>query len=144
MQKRNCSTKMALRRCQFSKVNCLVLCLSTTICSWCPRKGKTLSPLQNLQIQQLGGDQQFITWCICAEWSNRSFTHDSLLLAHSCDTYWGWSEGWSTSPVKKGWESGAVQPGEENAPGTPYSSLPLPEGGLQESWRGTFYKGMQW
>jgi len=24
----------------------------------------------------------------------------------------------------------------------PYSSLPLPEGSLQESWRGTFYKGM--
>ena len=24
----------------------------------------------------------------------------------------------------------------------PYSSLPVPEGGLQESWGGTFYKGM--
>ena len=35
---------------------------------------------------------------------------------------------------------GAVQPGEENTPGRPYSSLPVPEGGLQESWRGTFYK----
>ena len=38
---------------------------------------------------------------------------------------------------------GAVQPGEEKAPGRPYSSLPVPEMGLQESWRGTFYKGMQ-
>jgi len=38
--------------------------------------------------------------------------------------------------------AGAVQPGEENAPEGPYSGLPVPEGGLQESWGGTFYKGM--
>jgi len=31
---------------------------------------------------------------------------------------------------------------EEKAPGRPYCSLPVPEGGLQESWRGTFDKGM--
>ena len=37
---------------------------------------------------------------------------------------------------------GAVQHGEEKAPGRPYSCLPLPEGGLQESWGGTFYKGI--
>ena len=37
---------------------------------------------------------------------------------------------------------GAVQPGEEKAPGRLSSSLPVPEGDLQESWRGTFYKGM--
>ncbi|GAB0178655.1 hypothetical protein GRJ2_000330800 [Grus japonensis] len=37
---------------------------------------------------------------------------------------------------------GVVQPGEEKAPGRPYSSLPVPEEGLQESWRGTVYKGM--
>jgi len=37
---------------------------------------------------------------------------------------------------------GAVQPGEEKTPGTLYSSLPVPQGSLQESWRGTFYKGM--
>ena len=37
---------------------------------------------------------------------------------------------------------GTVQPGEEKAPGRPYSSLPVPEGGLQESWRGTFHKGV--
>ncbi|KAK4826539.1 hypothetical protein QYF61_010059 [Mycteria americana] len=37
---------------------------------------------------------------------------------------------------------GVVQPGEEKALGTPCCSLPVPEGGLQESWRGTFYKGM--
>jgi len=37
---------------------------------------------------------------------------------------------------------GAVQCGEEKAPGRPYNNLPVPQGGLQESWRGTFYKGM--
>jgi len=37
---------------------------------------------------------------------------------------------------------GAVQPGEEKAAGRPYSGLPVHEGGLQESWRGTFYKGL--
>ena len=37
---------------------------------------------------------------------------------------------------------GVVQLGEEKAPGRPYSSLPVPKGGLQESWRGPFYKGM--
>ena len=36
---------------------------------------------------------------------------------------------------------GVVQPGEEKAPGRP-SSLPVLKGGLQESWRGTFYKGL--
>jgi len=38
---------------------------------------------------------------------------------------------------------GAVQPGEEKALGWLYSSLPVPKGGLQESWRGTFHKDMQ-
>jgi len=36
----------------------------------------------------------------------------------------------------------AVLPGEEKAERRPYSSLPVPEGGLEESWRGTFYKGL--
>jgi len=36
---------------------------------------------------------------------------------------------------------GVVQPGEEKAAGRLYCSHPLPKGGLQESWRGTFYKG---
>jgi len=36
---------------------------------------------------------------------------------------------------------GAVQPGEEAALGRPYSSVPVREGCLQESQRGTFYKG---
>ena len=36
--------------------------------------------------------------------------------------------------------AGAVQPGEEKALGWPYSILPVPEGGLQEGWRGTFHK----
>jgi len=35
-----------------------------------------------------------------------------------------------------------VQPGEVQALGRPHSTLSVPEGGLQESWRGTFYKGM--
>ena len=35
-----------------------------------------------------------------------------------------------------------VQPGEEKAPGRPYSGLPVPKGGLQERWGGTFYKGL--
>jgi len=34
------------------------------------------------------------------------------------------------------------KPGEKKAPGIPYSSLPVPEGDQQESWRGTFYKDM--
>jgi len=37
---------------------------------------------------------------------------------------------------------GAVQPGEEKTLGRRWSSLPVPEGDLQESWRGTFYKAM--
>jgi len=38
---------------------------------------------------------------------------------------------------------GAVQPTEEKAPGRPYIIFPVPEGGLQESWRGTFHKCMK-
>ena len=33
---------------------------------------------------------------------------------------------------------GALQPGEEKAPGAPYRSLPVPEEGLQKGWGGTF------
>ena len=40
--------------------------------------------------------------------------------------------------------AGAVQPGEEKTPRRPWSSLPLPEGGLHECWRGTFDNGMEW
>jgi len=36
----------------------------------------------------------------------------------------------------------AVQPREEKAVGKPYHSLPVPDGGLQESLRETFYEGM--
>lgn len=39
-------------------------------------------------------------------------------------------------------EQGAFQPGEKKASGEPYSGLPIPEGGLQENWGGTFYKDM--
>ena len=35
---------------------------------------------------------------------------------------------------------GAVQPGKEKAPGRPDCSLSVLKGGLQESWRGTFYQ----
>ena len=52
------------------------------------------------------------------------------------------SEGWSTSPRGQAEGVGAVQRGEEKAPGWPYSSLPVPEGGLQEGWRGTIHKGV--
>jgi len=34
-----------------------------------------------------------------------------------------------------------VRRGDEKALRRPYSSLPVPEGDLQESWGGTFYKG---
>ena len=37
---------------------------------------------------------------------------------------------------------GVVQPGEEKALRRHYSSLSVSEGGLQESWRGAFYKDM--
>ena len=37
---------------------------------------------------------------------------------------------------------GCVQPGEEKAAGRPYCSLPVSERVLQESWRGTFSKGV--
>jgi len=33
---------------------------------------------------------------------------------------------------------GPDQPGEKKTSGTPYSSFPVPEVGLQEGWRGTF------
>ena len=36
----------------------------------------------------------------------------------------------------------ALQPREEKAPEEPYKGLPGPEGGLQESWGGTFSKDM--
>jgi len=39
-------------------------------------------------------------------------------------------------------ELGLFQPGEEKALGWPYSSLPVPEGGLQEGWRGAFHRGV--
>ena len=38
-------------------------------------------------------------------------------------------------------ELGTLQPGEEKAPRRPYSGLPVPGRGLQESCGGTFYKG---
>ena len=37
---------------------------------------------------------------------------------------------------------GAIQPGKEKALGGHYSGILVPEGGLQDIWRGTAYKGM--
>jgi len=38
--------------------------------------------------------------------------------------------------------AGALQPGEEKVVRRPNSGLPVPEGSLQRSWGGTFYKGI--
>lgn len=54
-----------------------------------------------------------------------------------------WSEGWSTCPMKTGWET-SVHPGEKKAPGRHHSSLSVAKRGLHERWWGTFYKGMEW
>lgn len=37
----------------------------------------------------------------------------------------------------------AIQSEEEKALGSPYSNFPMPKGGLEESWRGTLYQGVQ-
>ena len=37
--------------------------------------------------------------------------------------------------------TGAFQPGEDKAPGRTDSCLIIPAGGLQKSWRETFYQG---
>lgn len=37
-------------------------------------------------------------------------------------------------------EFGAVLPGEEEVVWRPHSKLPASEGGLQETWQGTFHK----
>jgi len=39
-------------------------------------------------------------------------------------------------------QMGLFQPGEEKAAGRPYHSLPVPEGCLQEGWRGICHKGV--
>ena len=46
-------------------------------------------------------------------------------------------------PCEDSLRAGAFQPGEEKALWGPYSSLPVTERGLQDSWGGTFYKGRQ-
>lgn len=50
---------------------------------------------------------------------------------------------WARAPLlwKQAERIRVGQPGEEKALKTPYSSLPVPQRGLQESCRGTFYKG---
>ena len=42
-------------------------------------------------------------------------------------------------PLLQG-QAGALQPGEEKAPRRPYSSFPVSERGIRESWGGTFCK----
>ena len=44
-------------------------------------------------------------------------------------------------PYEDRQRAGALQPQEEKALGGPYSGLPVPEGGLQESWEGIFLRG---
>jgi len=53
----------------------------------------------------------------------------------------GYSEGWNTAPTEIGWKK-RDQPAKQKSPGGPYSGLLVPEGGLEERWRGTFYNGM--
>ena len=45
------------------------------------------------------------------------------------------------SPMRIGWESWDSLAWRREGSGVPYSCLPVPEGGLQESWGGTFCKG---
>jgi len=49
-----------------------------------------------------------------------------------------WSEDWSSSPMKTGWEDRLrqLQPGEEKAPGGPYRGLPVPEGAYRKAGEG--------
>ena len=49
---------------------------------------------------------------------------------------------WSESSNAEDLGLGAAQPGEEKAAGTPSSSCQWLEG-LPESWRGTFYRGVE-
>ena len=50
-----------------------------------------------------------------------------------------WSEGWTTYPTRTGWGSWGCS---EKALGWPSSSLLVPEGSLQEGWRGAFHEGV--
>ena len=46
------------------------------------------------------------------------------------------SEGWNTSPVRKVWDSGAGQPGEEKPLGRSCRSLPVPQGAYKKGGDG--------
>jgi len=50
--------------------------------------------------------------------------------------------GWNPSAVRKGWESWGCSVCRREGSGQPLEQLPVLEWGLQESWRGTFYKGV--
>ena len=54
--------------------------------------------------------------------------HNELII---CDTV-------GSNHFKQAERAGALQPEEEKASRGPYSDLPVPEGGLWESWGGTF------
>ena len=55
-----------------------------------------------------------------------------------------WSEGSSTSSMKKGWGTGLVQLVKEKAPGTPHCGLPMLERRVWTGGRMTIYKCGQW
>lgn len=92
-------------------------------------------------------------------WSREVILHfySALMRSHLeyCVEYWGPQHKKGTELLGAGPEEGQEdhQKGLEHLPykdklrekratGEPYSSLPLPEWGLQESWRGTFSKVM--
>ena len=52
-----------------------------------------------------------------------------------------WSGVWSTSPVRKGWESWGCSAWRSEGCGETLEQPASTWRGLKESWRGTFYKG---
>lgn len=69
---------------------------------------------------------------------------DHLVLAQTEDRHKDNQKAGAPLLCRQAERIGVVQLLEEKVPGRPYKSLPAPkgEGGLQESWRGTFEKGM--
>jgi len=55
-----------------------------------------------------------------------------------------WSKGWSTSAVRKGWESWGCSAQRREGSGETLEKPASAWRGLRESWRGAFHKGMAW
>jgi len=51
-----------------------------------------------------------------------------------------WSEGWSTSPTRTGWESCDCSAWRREGSGVTYEQPSSTWRGLQEGWRGTFHR----